>query len=123
MLSGPARCSAGILNITNSKPSFAQPGSGTRHIPGASKSKKIMARKKKLPMITASEVAEFIFCAKAWQLKRIGEVAESVHLAPGKEFHERHNAWLSFASLLRRVGLAAALLACLLLIVAMLLRD
>jgi hypothetical protein len=82
-----------------------------------------MARKKKQQMITASEVAEFIFCAKAWQLKRIGESAESIHLDPGKEYHERHSARVSLATMLRRVGMASALLACLLFILAMLLRN
>lgn len=82
-----------------------------------------MARNTKQPMIAASEVAEFVFCAKAWQLKRLGDAAESVHLDPGKEFHESHSARVSFAYRLRRGAIACGLLALLLFIAAMLLRG
>lgn len=56
------------------------------------------------PTITASEVAEFMFCAKAWQLKREGAEPDSPHLAPGVAFHRRHAQQLSFASQLHWAG-------------------
>ena len=55
-------------------------------------------------MITASEVAEFMFCAKAWQLKREGNEPDSPHLETGTAFHRKHGRQLSFASKLRRAG-------------------
>lgn len=54
--------------------------------------------------ITASEVAEFMFCAKAWQLKREGHAPESPHLEPGVAFHRQHGKQLTFARKLQRVG-------------------
>ena len=69
--------------------------------------------------ITASEVAEFMFCAKAWQLKREGVEPDSPHLAPGIAFHRKHGKQLSLSRKLQRagwvlVGLAIVLLALLL---------
>jgi CRISPR/Cas system-associated exonuclease Cas4 (RecB family) len=55
-------------------------------------------------IITASEVAEFMFCAKAWQLKREGAEPDSPHLAPGTAFHRKHGKQLTFAKKLQRVG-------------------
>lgn len=54
--------------------------------------------------LTASEVAEFMFCAKAWQLKREGNEPDSPHLAPGIAFHRQHGRQLTFARKLQRVG-------------------
>jgi hypothetical protein len=82
-----------------------------------------MSRTKRQQIIAASEVAEYLFCAKAWQLKRQGEIAESVHLNPGKEFHRRHSASVLFASQLRRAGVACIALALLLFILITLLRQ
>ena len=73
-------------------------------------------------MITASEVAEYVYCAKAWHLKRAGETSQSEHLTPGKEFHASHGARLSVARQLGRAGFACAGLAALLLIAAALVR-
>ena len=42
------------------------------------------------PVITASEIGEFVYCAKAWQLKRAGEEADSPALAQGTAFHAKH---------------------------------
>lgn len=56
------------------------------------------------PTITASEVAEFMFCAKAWQLKREGHEPDSPHLEPGIAFHRQHGKQLTFARKLQRVG-------------------
>lgn len=82
-----------------------------------------MLRNRKQPLISASEVAEFVFCAKAWQLKRAGAAAESPHLEPGKQFHQQHSAQVSSAGGLRRVALLCAALALLLLLAAALLRG
>ena len=79
-------------------------------------------RPNRLPMITASEVAEFVYCAKAWHLKRAGEISKSEHLTPGREFHAGHSAQVSFAGRLSRAGFACAIAAVLLLIVAALVR-
>lgn len=68
-------------------------------------------------MITASEVADFMYCAKAWQLKREGAQANSPQLAPGLAFHRQHGRQLTLARTLQRaagVCLGLALLALLL---------
>ncbi|MBS1812210.1 MAG: hypothetical protein JST84_28860 [Acidobacteria bacterium] len=54
--------------------------------------------------ITASEVAEFMFCAKAWQIKREGNEPDSPHLEPGSAFHRQHGRQLTFARKLQRMG-------------------
>jgi hypothetical protein len=61
-------------------------------------------RNNQRPIITASEVAEFVFCAKAWRLKRQGAKAQSPRLGAGKAFHEKHGAQVSLAGRLQRVG-------------------
>jgi hypothetical protein len=82
-----------------------------------------MPKKRAPQMITATEVADFVYCAKAWRLKRDGEIAESPRLEPGVEFHVRHGDRVSLASGLRSFGLLAALFALILLIAALLLRS
>ncbi len=67
--------------------------------------------------ITASEVAEFMFCAKAWQLQREGVEADSPHLEPGTAFHRKHGRQISIATRLRQVGWVGVALALLLLII------
>lgn len=57
-----------------------------------------------LPSITASEVAEFMFCAKAWQLKREGNDPDSPQLETGVAFHRQHGNRLTLAHKLQRVG-------------------
>ncbi|MBO0719689.1 MAG: hypothetical protein J2P41_02645 [Blastocatellia bacterium] len=64
--------------------------------------------------ITASEIGEFVYCAKAWRLKRSGAEAQSESLGDGITFHRKHGVGVSLANRLERVGksllLAAALL-------------
>lgn len=67
--------------------------------------------------ITASEVGEFAFCAKAWYLNRCGEVAQSPHLEEGVAFHETHEAGVSQAVRLNRAGKKLGVIALILLIV------
>lgn len=69
------------------------------------------------PLITATEIGEFVYCAKAWQLKRDGVVADSPKLESGRAFHTRHGAQLALAGRLRQAGLAVALAGGLLLLV------
>ena len=66
-------------------------------------------------IISATEVAEFVFCAKAWQLKRAGASARGQQLESGREFHRQHGAQMSLARFLRRAGTVFALIALLLL--------
>lgn len=44
------------------------------------------------PIIRASEVGEFVFCAKAWWLRRVGDVTPSGsgRRARGTRLHARH---------------------------------
>lgn len=64
--------------------------------------------------ITASEIGDFVYCAKAWRLKRSGAEAQGESLGDGISFHRRHGAGVSLANRLERVGklllLAAAVL-------------
>jgi hypothetical protein len=64
---------------------------------------------------TATEVAQYVYCAKAWQLMREGATPHSLHLKPGARFHQRHSNQLTWAARLYRLGLASALLALILL--------
>lgn len=74
------------------------------------------SRSTRQPMITASEVGEFVFCAKAWQLKRDGAVADSPHLASGVAFHARHGSRLALDMRLHQLGVVLIGAACLLLV-------
>lgn len=66
-------------------------------------------------VITAAEVGEFAYCAKAWYLKRCGETAQGEQLAAGVAFHQRHAAGVAQAKRLKRAGETLALLALILL--------
>jgi hypothetical protein len=55
-------------------------------------------------IIDASEVGEFVYCAKSWYLKRCGEVPRGPRLEEGVSFHERHEATVSRAARLRKAG-------------------
>jgi hypothetical protein len=79
-----------------------------------------MPKRQRQPVITATEVAEFMFCAKAWQLKREGNEPDSSHLEPGVAFHRRHGKRLTFAQKLQRAGWGLVVLALLLLLILLL---
>jgi hypothetical protein len=68
-------------------------------------------------VINASEVGEFVYCAKAWHLKRCGEVPQGPHLDEGIVFHEKHETTVSQAARLQRVGEKLSFIGLLLLIV------
>lgn len=76
-----------------------------------------MSKRRPPTIITASEVGEFMFCAKAWQLKREGNEPDSPHLEAGVTFHRQHGQQLTFARTLQRVGWALIALALLFLLV------
>jgi hypothetical protein len=79
-----------------------------------------MERKKKKhrsPVITASEIGAFVYCAKAWHLQRCGDEAQGESLEEGAAFHQKHGAGVSLAERLDRIGKSLALTALLLLLV------
>ena len=55
-------------------------------------------------IIDASEVGEFVYCAKSWYLKRCGELPRGSRLEEGAAFHEKHEATVSRATRLRKAG-------------------
>jgi hypothetical protein len=67
-------------------------------------------------VISASEVGEYAYCAKAWYLKRCGAAAQGEHLAAGTAFHTRHGNEVARVARLKRASNALVLLALLLLI-------
>lgn len=57
-------------------------------------------------MITASEVGEYVFCAKAWKLKLDGVRPESPRLEAGTAYHREHQSGVHWAKRLRGIGIA-----------------
>jgi hypothetical protein len=49
-------------------------------------------RKRRSETLRASEIGEYVFCARAWRLRLDGyePTGESVRLVAGQRFHERH---------------------------------
>jgi hypothetical protein len=68
-------------------------------------------------IITASEVGEFVYCPKAWYLKRCGEAAQSPHLEAGVTYHTKHETGVSRSRRLNRAGKKLGLIALVLLII------
>jgi hypothetical protein len=62
-------------------------------------------------VITASEIGEFVYCTKAWQLKRDGAEADSPALAEGATFHAQHSTGVSQSTRLQRTAKRLLLLA------------
>jgi hypothetical protein len=58
-------------------------------------------------MIRASEIPEYVYCRRAWWLRRAGGFAsDNVHeLAQGTSFHQRHGAMVQRASWGQRLAL------------------
>ncbi|MCI0391325.1 MAG: hypothetical protein MOB07_21495 [Acidobacteria bacterium] len=67
-------------------------------------------------IINASEVGEFIYCAKAWYLRRCGAVPQGPRLDEGTSYHHKHGATVSRASRLRKTGSRLSLIGLFLLI-------
>jgi hypothetical protein len=55
-------------------------------------------------IINASEVGEFVYCAKSWYLKRHGVVPQGSQLEEGAAFHKAHGTTVSRAARLRKTG-------------------
>ncbi len=74
-----------------------------------------------LPLIRASELAQFDFCRRAWWLGAVKNLpAESQEaLRRGRTRHARHGRQVRLASLWRRAGLALMIVGCLLLATAL----
>lgn len=62
-------------------------------------------------MITASEVGDYVFCAKAWQLKLEGARPDSQRLAAGTDYHRAHQSGVHWTLRLRQWGVRLAWLA------------
>jgi hypothetical protein len=75
-----------------------------------------MREKDRNPIITASEIGAFVYCAKAWDLQRCGDEAQGEFLEEGAAFHQRHAAGISLAERLDRIGKSLALIALMLLL-------
>ena len=55
-------------------------------------------------MLTASEVGEYVFCAKAWKLKRQGIQPRSSRLKEGTAHHVSHQTGVYWSRRLRAWG-------------------
>jgi hypothetical protein len=73
-------------------------------------------------IINASEVGEFIYCAKAWYLRRCGAVPQGPPLDEGTSFHRKHGTTVSRAARLRKTGMTISLIGLFLLIALALIR-
>jgi hypothetical protein len=73
-----------------------------------------MSEEDRQPIISASEVGEYVFCAKAWRLKRDGAIPQSPHLDSGTAFHQEHGRQVSRSDSLRKTAVICALIALLL---------
>jgi hypothetical protein len=76
-----------------------------------------MSRVNRRKHITASEIGDFVYCAKAWHLKRCGETAQSESLEEGLIFHQKHGAQVSQSQRLNRAGKSLAVIALILLVI------
>src|SRR5215213_7240154 len=74
---------------------------------------KRMSASRKQKYIRASEASEYVFCARAWWLRREGyePTRGQQALEAGTEWHLKHGRFVGRAALLRRLSLICALLA------------
>jgi hypothetical protein len=82
---------------------------------------KRMRKKDRGPIIAASEIGAFVYCAKAWHLQRRGDEAQGEFLEEGAAFHRKHGAGVSLAERLDRIGKSLALTALMLLLLLLIL--
>jgi hypothetical protein len=73
-------------------------------------------RQEESTIISASEVAEYVFCAKAWSLKRDGAVPQSPYIESGVVFHDKHRVQVSRSIFLHRAALFCVSIAIILLV-------
>jgi CRISPR/Cas system-associated exonuclease Cas4 (RecB family) len=77
----------------------------------------------KKPVIRASEVGAYVYCRRAWWLRRVGGFEPqntAQRLAEGTAAHVRHGQSLRRAQLLRRVALTLVVMAIVMLLLALL---
>lgn len=76
--------------------------------------------KERLAPIRASEVGEYVFCARAWWLRRVAGVEPAGHerRAHGTTLHRRHSRTVVASNLLLGLALGLALAAAALIAVA-----
>jgi hypothetical protein len=67
-------------------------------------------------VITAAEIGEYAYCAKAWRLKRDGVAPRGSQLGAGTAFHHQHGEMVTDAAHWERQGRRVAGLAFLLLL-------
>lgn len=79
-----------------------------------------MTRQTDDPVIRASELGEYVYCARSWWLRRVQGVASrnTAALHSGQQAHDRHGAAVASAQTQRRLALLVAALAALLLLAA-----
>ena len=73
-------------------------------------------------IINAAEVGEFIYCEKAWHLRRSGAIPQGKRLAEGTSFHHEHGTTVLRAERLRKTGVKLSLIGLFLLIALALIR-
>ena len=56
------------------------------------------------PILTATDIGEYAYCAKAWQLSRDGVEPEGEQLDAGTAYHRQHGASIAQASRYERAG-------------------
>ncbi|HEX5691878.1 MAG TPA: hypothetical protein VFX76_17805 [Roseiflexaceae bacterium] len=74
--------------------------------------------KERIPIIRASEVGEYVYCARAWWLRRVAglEPAGRERRELGVALHRRHGRAVAGSRALLGVGIALALAAVLLIV-------
>jgi CRISPR/Cas system-associated exonuclease Cas4 (RecB family) len=74
--------------------------------------------RERLPIIRASEVGEYVYCAHAWWLRRVAglEPAGRERRELGTVLHRRHGQAVAGSRMLVTLGVALALVAALLII-------
>ena len=79
-----------------------------------------MTRPTNEDIIRASELGEYVYCARAWWLRRVQGVSSRnvAALRSGQQAHDRHGAAVSAVQTQRRLALLLAALALLLLLAA-----
>jgi CRISPR/Cas system-associated exonuclease Cas4 (RecB family) len=79
-----------------------------------------MSRHENSDVIRASELGEYVYCARAWWLRRVQGVASRnvAALDHGQRAHDRHGRAVAAVQTQRRVALLLAVLALLLLLAA-----
>jgi hypothetical protein len=70
-------------------------------------------RKRRGETLRASEIGEYVFCARAWRLRLDGyePTGEGGRLVAGQQFHERHGRAVRRARRLNAVAFACFVLA------------